>query len=202
MTTIAELVQDAKNEISNVKNIYLGPMESKKIHDIPWTSTELHGFKERTKKLEQMEEGHTAAASAQEKEKTLHDVIKHSKELMSELDDAICIKMAAKIEDLIPKCESGVAKIPNGLHARRLLGANQRKDFPNQIAKFVVFQDLLVVNSYKKFYEGLKSKHSRKDLDSLLDKLIPMWAALEPVVEAESPNKDTVLEIKPKTGRQ
>ncbi|TDL14089.1 hypothetical protein BD410DRAFT_846366 [Rickenella mellea] len=148
----------------------------------PWHSVDI--------KLETMVKDHTKAASTQEKEKTLNDVITHSKDLMSELDDAINTKIVAKIEELFPKCESGVAKRPHSMATQRLLEPKHRSDFPTQFA------------NCKVWYEGLKSSahgSSREHMDSLLDKLIPMWAALKPVVDAESPNKDTVLDIKPKT---
>ncbi|TDL17137.1 hypothetical protein BD410DRAFT_843840 [Rickenella mellea] len=193
MPTIEELVQKANDEILNIKHLYLAPMETKQIHGIPWTSSELKGFKDRTQRLETMVKDHTKATSTQEKEKTLNDVITHAKDLMSELDDAIITKIVAKIEDLFPKCQSGVAKLPHSMAAQRLLEPKQRSDFPTQFA------------NCKAWYDGLKSSthgSSREHMDSLLDKLIPMWAALKPVVDAESLNKDTVLDIKPKTARE
>ncbi|TDL17143.1 hypothetical protein BD410DRAFT_885976 [Rickenella mellea] len=195
MLTIEELVQKANDEILN------HPWKANRSMAFPWTSSELKGFKDRTQKLERMVKDHTTAASTQEKEKTLNEVIKHSNELMEELKEAIMTKILEKIEDLFPKCKFGVEKLPHSMAAQRLLEKKQRSDFPTQFANFVVFQEFFC----KIWYEGLKtSKHaySREQLDSLLDKLIPMWAALKPVVDAESPNKDTVLDIKPKTGRQ
>ncbi|TDL14086.1 hypothetical protein BD410DRAFT_810008 [Rickenella mellea] len=186
MTTIAELLRDAKDRISDIKKSYLAPMESKKIHGIQWKSSDLQGFKDRIKNLDKTVEDRKATASA------LEGVIAHSKELKTELNEEIITKILVQIEDLFPKCEAGVKKI-TGDHARTALTPQQRKEFPIQF------------KNDKAWYDGLntsKSEYSRGDLGSLLDKLIPMWAALKPLVEAETPNKDTVLDIKPKTGRQ